>query len=174
MSNKKKIIIGVCIICLFLVSVAVSYSYFSARISGNETTSTISGTAAGLELTFTDGGTVIDGTNIIPGWSASKTFTVSNTGDETAYYKLKISNINNPLVNGGLSYSVSSTNGGVTIDKTLLPSVESVVGDKVSIGVGVTHNYTITTYYDNLSNDQKDDKGQTFSYTVSVVGVQNN
>ena len=55
---------------------AISYAYFSARIFGNESESTISGTAAYLELTFTDGTPEITATNIIPGWSASKTFKV--------------------------------------------------------------------------------------------------
>lgn len=72
MNNKKYKLISLTIIVLFIVSLAISFAYFSARIIGNESTSTVVGTAAYLELTFIDGEKQINATNVLPGWSEAK------------------------------------------------------------------------------------------------------
>ena len=172
MTNKKRIIISALIIGLFLISMGISYAFFSAKIFGNESESTITGTAAYLELTFADGNSTINGTNLIPGWSATKTFSVTNTGEKTAYYKLRITNIDNHLVSGGLFYSISSEDGGVNVDKRRVPISPRDASLSIAINVGVTHNYTITTYYDSLDFDQSGDLGKSFSYTVGIESVK--
>ena len=172
MQNKKKVFIGVLIISMLVVSLAISYAFFSARILNNENTSTMVGTAAYLELTFTDGNSTISGSNIIPGWSASKTFSVENTGERTAYYKLKIANISNPLVDGGLSYQITSNDGGENIEKRLVLTSTRYISESISIASGATHNYTITTYYDNIDADQSADLGKSFSYTITIESVK--
>lgn len=172
MKLNKKVLITITIIGLFLISMAISYAYFSARIFGNESESTISGTAAYLELTFTDGTPEITATNIIPGWSASKTFKVENTGEKTAYYKLVIKDITNPLVDGGLSYQITSNDGGDNIPKRAVLTSNRDISLPIEISVGEEHNYTITTYYNNLEVDQSADKGKTFSYTIGIESAK--
>lgn len=172
MSKNEKIYIGLIIIVLFIASLIVSYAYFSARIIGNESTSTIKGTAAYLELTFSDGSKQISASNIVPGWSDSKTFSVENTGEETAYYKLKISNITNPLVSGGLSFSITSSNGGATVTKQQVLNLTRVISDAVAIPINTTHNYTITTYYDRTETDQSPDLEESFSYTITIESTE--
>ena len=171
LSVKQKITLTALSIGMFILSLAVSYAFFSAKIFGNESTSTIVGTAAYLELTFTDGNNTINGTNLIPGWSQSKTFSVENTGDATAYYKLKITNITNPLVTGGLWYQITSNDGGESIPKRQVLTKTRDISLPIEIGVDVTHNYTVTTYYDNIDADQSADKGKSFSYKISIESV---
>lgn len=172
MSNNKKIIISLSIIGLLLVSIAISYAYFNAKILNNEKESTIVGTAAKLELTFIDGSPEISASGIIPGWSASKTFKVQNTGDRTAFYKLKIKDISNPLVDGGLSYQITSNDGGENISKRLVLSSTRDISLPIEIGVGEEHNYTITTYYNNIDGDQSSDLGKSFSFTIGIESVR--
>ena len=170
MNKKKKIIISLSITMVFLISIAISYAYFSAKINGNESASTVVATSANLELTFTDGVKQISASNILPGWSDSKTIKVENTGEQTAYYVIRISDITNPFVYGGISYDIVGDNG-VTIEKDTLPLMEMPVSSAIEIPVNTTHNYTITTYYNNLEESQKQDLGKSFSYTVSIEAV---
>lgn len=170
MSKRNKILVSISIIVLFIVSLLVSYAFFSARIYGNESTSTIVGTAAYLELTFSDGNKQINASNIVPGWSDSKTFKVKNTGEETAYYVIRISDITNPYIYGSISYDIVGDNN-VTIEKYTLPLMEMPVSSVIEIPINTTHNYTITTYYNNLEESQKQDLGKSFSYTVSIEAV---
>ena len=172
MSNNKKIIISLSIIGLLLISIAISYAYFNAKILNNEKESTIVGTAAKLELTFIDGSPEINASDIIPGWNASKTFKVQNTGDKTAFYKLKIKDISNPLVDGGLSYQITSNDGGENISKRLVLSSTRDISLPIEIGVGEEHNYTITTYYNNIDGDQSSDLGKSFSFTIGIESVR--
>ena len=167
---KQKITLTALSIGMFLISLAISYAYFSARIIGNESESTIVGTAAYLELTFTDGEKQINASNILPGWSESKTFKVENTGENTAYYVIRISDITNPYIYGSISYDIVGDNN-VTIEKDTLPLMEMPVSSVIEIPVNTTHNYTITTYYNNLEESQKQDLGKSFSYTVSIEAV---
>lgn len=171
MSRKKKIIISLSIIGMFLISLAVSYAYFSAVIYNNESTSTIVGTAAYLELTFEDGSPEISASDIIPGWSASKTFKVKNTGENTAYYVLKITDITNDLMPQGLSYKIESEDGGANITKDTIPYLPMAVSSVIELPVNTTHNYTITTYYNNLEYDQSTDIGKSFTYSVGIEAV---
>ena len=45
--------------------------------------------------------------------------------------------------------------------------MEMAVTGPIEIPINNTHEYTITTYYDNLEESQKNDLGKTFSYSVN-------
>ena len=112
MEKQEKIpniiaIIGA-IVLLVLAVVGLSYAFFSAFIKNGETDPSIEGTGANLSLVYTDGKSVITSSNIMPGWSATKTFTVTNNGEADTYYKLNISSITNEFVDGGLTFSIAS------------------------------------------------------------------
>ena len=169
MDTKQKIRISILIIGLFILSMTLSFAYFSAIITGSESTSTVEAIAANLELTYTDGNKQINANGIFPGWSDSKTFTVENTGDTTTYYVLKMTDItNNFKIDGSISYQITSSDGGANTSKTTLPSVEMPITVPIEIEEGKTHNYTITTYYNNLDENQEKDLGSTFSYTITI------
>ena len=171
--NRKKSIIFTCLGLLMLIlTLGVTYAYFYTNIAGVESASTLSGTGANLEVTFTDGNSTISGTNVFPGWSATKTFTVSNTGDDDTYYQLKLTKINNNLVTGGLSYQIVSTDGlGYTSEKEAVPTSDKNVGIPILIAKNATHNYRVTVYYNNLNVDQSSDANKNFSVTTTITGA---
>ena len=175
MSKKNKITILISIISLALVVMGVTYSYFKASTSGSETVSTVVGVSGKLEITYTDGTPQINASGIVPGWSASKTFTVENTGDALAYYKLKIIDVTNTFTIGdSISYELTSTDGGENISKTSLPYTSTFITDGIGIAVGETHHYTVTTYYNDLDEDQSPDLGKSFTYTITIEGAKDN
>ena len=168
--DKKPNIIAIigAIILLVLAVIGLSYAFFSAIIIGGETDTTIEGEGAKLSLVYTDGKSVITSSNIMPGWSATKTFTVTNNGEGTAYYKLNISNITNEFVTGGLTFSITSNDGGATIAETPVGTENRTISDTITIEVSKTHTYTVTAKYINLDTDQIPDLGKSFSYTIGI------
>ena len=171
--DKKPNVIAIigAVVLLILAVVGLSYAYFSAFVNGGEDDTTIEGTGAKLSLVYTDGKSVITSSNIMPGWSATKTFTVKNNGEGTAYYKLKIFDITNEFVEGGLTFSIASEDGGANIKETSVGTEDRTISPSVSIGVGVTHTYTVTAKYVNLEKDQTPDLGKSFSYTIGIEAV---
>ena len=115
------------------------------------------------------GTTNISESNKTPGWSESKTFKVENTGD-AGYYVIKITDINNPYIYGSISYSITGDNG-VTVAKDTLPLMDMPITGVIEMPKEGTHNYTITTYYNTLDENQTKDANKTFSYKVSIEGV---
>ena len=64
---------------LFLAVVGTTFAYFYNSVFGNEEASNIEITTAVMgDVVFSDG-EEIDGSNIYPGWYATKTFTIANT-----------------------------------------------------------------------------------------------
>ena len=172
--DKKPNMIAIigAVVLLILAVVGLSYAFFSAFIKNGETAPSIEGTGANLSLVYTDGKSVITSSNIMPGWSATKTFTVTNNGEADTYYKLNISNITNEFVEGGLTFSISSTDGGANIDETPVGTEDRTISQSILIAEGKTHTYTITAKYVNLDTDQTPDLGKSFSYTIGIEASQ--
>jgi hypothetical protein len=170
MKKEKKILITLSGLLLFvLMIIGFSYAYYSANIIGNETSTTITGTASTLSLSFTDGTDKIVGSNIAPGWSASKTFTVANTGTGLANYKLRVYDVSNPLVSGGITITYTSTNDGASLSNYALGTTEQLISQTIPINSGVSQVYTLTVNYINLDADQSSDLGKAFSFKIGII-----
>ena len=176
MEKQEKIpniiaIIGA-IVLLVLAVVGLSYAFFSAFIKNGETDPSIEGTGANLSLVYTDGKSVITSSNIMPGWSATKTFTVTNNGEADTYYKLNISSITNEFVDGGLTFSIASADGGTSVAEQAVGTTTRTISPSITIAEGATHTYTVTAKYINLNTDQTPDLGKSFSYTIGIEASQ--
>ena len=68
------------IVSLLVVVLSVSLAYFTAQIIGKGKNVTIN--SADLKIIFTDSDGSISGSNIEPGWTTSKKFTVTNKSNE--------------------------------------------------------------------------------------------
>lgn len=172
--DKKPNIIAIigAIVLLVLAVVGLSYAFFSAFIKNGETDPSIEGTGANLSLVYTDGKSVITSSNIMPGWSATKTFTVTNNGEADTYYKLNISNITNKFVEGGLTFSIASADGGTSVAEQAVGTTTRTISPSITIAEGATHTYTVTAKYINLNTDQTPDLGKSFSYTIGIEASQ--
>ena len=85
--KDKKFLFASVLVSVFLLTLGLTYAYFSLTVSGNDVAETINVDTTKLELKYTDGKKV-RATNIEPGWTMTKTITVVNTGNEEAYYTL--------------------------------------------------------------------------------------
>ena len=167
MRNKKKLIIGLSILMIFLIIIGVSYAYFTANMAGEEsTTITVKG---GKMLITYDGGDNITINNIFPddNPAAIKTFTVTgfnNTEIEMAY-KISLVVESNTFSDEALKYkliSENTDNNGEPAPSTELINITS--GESIiELGIGSfdvptdenkTHTYNLELYFSNQDYDQ--------------------
>ena len=162
------------IVSLLVVVLSVSLAYFTAQIIGKG--KDVSVTSANLQIVFTDSDGAISGSNIEPGWSDTKTFTVENNSKSEYKYNIVIKDLLNTFVTEGyLQYKITSTNNGynMTEFKDIPKSsvaTDAILAYSVVIPNGVTQSYTIEFKYANdESVDQSDDMGKKLSGTLFIT-----
>ena len=171
MQKKQTILV---VASLLVVVLSVTLAYFTAQIIGKGKDVSVS--SADLKIIFTDSDGAISGSNIEPGWSDTKTFTIENKSNETYKYNIVIQDLVNTFVTEGyLQYKITSTNGGYNmtefkdVPKSSAPK-DTILAYSVSIPVGVTQSYTIEFKYANdESVDQSDDMGKKLSGKLFIT-----
>ncbi|MBQ3142772.1 MAG: hypothetical protein IJB82_04625, partial [Bacilli bacterium] len=121
MNRNKKIITISIISVLFgiLLITGLTYAFIKANVLGNN--EDITGSFTNVKIDYTDDSS-ISGSNILPGWTQTKTMTISNPG-ETTVYNLNFNNLINTFETGYLMYTVTSNDGGCNVAKTSIPYV---------------------------------------------------
>ena len=162
------------IVSLLVVVLSVSLAYFTAQIIGKGKDVSVS--SADLKIIFTDRDGNIEGNDITPGWSNSKTFTVKNESNRAYKYDIIIKDLVNTFVTEGyLQYKITSTNNGYNMtDYVSVPksstATDTILAKNISIAVNVTQKYTIEFRYVNDENvDQSDDMGKKLSGTLFIT-----
>ena len=170
MQKKQTILV---VASLLVVVLSVTLAYFTAQIIGEG--KNISVSSADLKIVFTDTDGNIEGNDITPGWSNTKTFTVKNESNGTYKYDIIIKDLVNTFKTYKyLEYKITSTDGGYNMtDYSYLPKSNTkedvALAYEVSIDKGKTHTYTIEIKYVNdESVDQSIDMGQSLSGTIYI------
>ena len=171
MQRKKLTLV---IVSLLVVVLSVSLAWFTTQIIGKG--KDVSVTSANLQIVFTDSDGALTETDIEPGWTKTKTFTIKNDTKTEYKYNIVIKDLLNTFVtNGYLKYKITSTNNGYNmtefkdIPKSSAPK-DTILAYSVSIPVGVTQSYTIEFKYANDENvDQSDDMGKQLSGTLFIT-----
>ncbi len=171
MQKKQTILV---VASLLVVVLSVTLAYFTAQIIGKGKDVSVS--SADLKIIFTDSDGAISGSNIEPGWSDTKTFTIENKSNETYKYNIVIQDLVNTFVtNGYLQYKITSTNGGYNMTEFQdVPKSETATDTTLaysaSVDVGVTQTYTAEFKYSNdESADQSEDMGKTLSGKLFIT-----
>ena len=170
MQKKQTILV---VASLLVVVLSVTLAYFTAQIIGKGKDVLV--TSADLKIVFTDTDGNIEGNDITPGWSNSKTFTVKNESNGTYKYDIIIKDLVNTFKTYKyLEYKITSTDGGYNMtDYSYLPKSSTkedvALAYEISIDKGKTHTYTIEIKYVNdESVDQSIDMGQSLSGTIYI------
>ena len=170
MQKKQTILV---VASLLVIVLSVTLAYFTAQIIGKGKDVLV--TSADLKIIFTDTDGNIEGSNITPGWSNSKTFTVKNESNGTYKYDIIIKDLINTFKTYKyLEYKITSTDGGYNMtDYSYLPKASTkedvALAYEISIDKGKTHTYTIEIKYVNDEYvDQSIDMGQSLSGTIYI------
>ena len=170
MQKKQTILV---VASLLVIVLSVTLAYFTAQIIGEG--KNISVTSTDLKIVFTDTDDNIEGNDITPGWSNSKTFTVKNESNGTYKYDIIIKDLVNTFKTYKyLQYKITSTDGGYNMtDYSYLPKASTkedvALAYEVSIDKGKTHTYKIEIKYVNDEYvDQSIDMGKSLSGTIYI------
>ena len=175
MENKKKYI-AVAISILLVATIMLigfTFAYYRTRIVGNKSEEpSISVQSKKIEVVYSDDKSTITADSIDLGWSATKEFSVENTGDETIKYNIIFDNVSNEFDLPGWFYELFQVlpNGekeSVTPGVLLKDEVQVVTYD-IAINPGETHNYELNIFYDDIGEDQSDDMGKSMSLRVNI------
>ncbi len=184
MKNNKKSLILAIVLLLVVVIAGVSFAYFSAIITGSESSSTIYMDAGELSITYSDNSNALDvsATKIYPRdeeWITKKfKVTGNNTTELAMYYKVKLV-IDNNEFEDSLTYSLDSVNtsdNGKVIasitDGTISGTTTEELGQGYFIaGEDKEHNYTLKIYFKDNNEDQNKYQKAKFAAHIEIEGA---
>ncbi|NLL01897.1 MAG: hypothetical protein GX265_02620 [Mollicutes bacterium] len=170
------------IVVTLIVTIGISFAYFTAQFTGGETTDTITVTGGRMNITY-DGGPNINIANIIPDNSpaAIKTFTVTgnNNTEIPMGYKLSLVVEANDFSEEALKYKLNGTN--TDNNGTVAPNIDMTnigTGTKtielgtatfdVPTGGNKIHTYRLEIYFPNQEYNQNIDQEKTFGAYVLI------
>ena len=173
--KDNKILFGTLIVLLLLLTVGLSYAYFSTSVKGNDNAKDVIVEAGTLKLTYTDG-PAINAQYIKPGWSTTKEVSVKNNGTLDAYYNIIWQTLTNTITNNELVLSATCQrlNASGTVEGTCesisqAPISDMTIAKKISIESGITHKYTFTILFKETNADQNYNQGKEFN---GVLGIE--
>lgn len=191
--KSKTVIVSIIgtILTIAIVSLGVTYAFFSANISGSESGSTIV-TEAGIMQIAVSGGNNVTAENIMPDndnpWGTKTiTLTGTNTTEKSMSYKIKLVVDNNEFKKANMQYTLTSTNtgnnGAVITSVTTATDITATVGASQVLGgttqVGyflnaseVAHTYVLKLFYPETNTDQSEDMGAKFAAHIVVESVK--
>ena len=174
--KDKKFIFASVLVAVFLLTVGLTYAYFSLTVSGNDVAETINVNTTKLELKYTDGKEV-KANGIEPGWTMTKTLTIENTGTEEVFYDLGWQDLTNEIEQDELKISGTCDSGSCEdIEESIVPLVSNQKASSgkvvnpyksgIAIAGGETHSYTIKLEFINYT-----DKAQNYNQGKRLYGV---
>ena len=174
MKDDKKYIYVVAVLLLVVVALGISYAWFSAIITGNDTAKNNKVVTGDLELTYTDTNEIsLD--NVIPGDSFTKKVSVKNTGTLDVKYNLVWQSLTNTITNNELVIEAtckrlnsSGTEEG-TCESISQTSVSSnTIKKEISIEPNITHEYTVKVTFIDTGEPQNYNKNKSFNGKLGI------
>ena len=164
MKEKKYLIYGITIVLLTIIGVTLAY--FITEIEGNKKDITLN--TGDLRVIFNNG-EKIEGIDIEPGWSITKTFSIENKSKQEYKYNIVIQDLVNTFVSDNLVYKITSTNNGHNMtDYEILPksdtAEDTILTYSTTISGRTKQEYTIEVKFKEEDRNQYEDMGK------SIIG----
>ncbi len=172
-SNKKKrIVLGVMLIAVVVVTLASTFAYFVSNTQSEPEKLTV--TTGTLALTFSDNNAGITATSLSLGQSTTKQFKIENTGTLDVTTNMLWNNLVNTYTEGSLTYtfeySTSETGPWIAVPNASgnIPQSESAsdktLAPDIIIPAHTTYYYQLTITLNHLADvDQTADKDAVLS-----------
>ena len=187
MNDKKISIITIVsmILSLLLITIGLSFAYFTANITNTEESTTINVTGGVMTIHYDSEGQEINAPNIEPSDDpfGTKTFTLTgnNTTNEDMQYHIILIVEENTFTENALKYKLTSTN---TDDNgQVAPSIEELTGipsgenQEVFLGNAhfssptegnKVHTYNLELYFPETGENQNHDMDKTFKAHIEI------
>ena len=186
--NKKKIImLFIALGMIITIITGITFSYLAPTINNLENESTVAFNAGVIAIDFKNKTNQIEVSDILPGWSETKTFSLTATNTtsirkaDAMNYSLKLIVESNTFSDNAISVSLKSTNtsNNGTIAE-IIPGTLLSGASEVSLGFGsfdatkeigaggVTHDFELTVSFPEQYRSQSSDMGKHLSAHVTI------
>ena len=186
--NKKKIImLFIALGMIVTIITGVTFSYLAPTINNLENESTVAFNAGVIAIDFKNGTSQIEASDILPGWSETKTFSLIATNTtsirkaDAMNYSLKLIVESNTFSDNAISVSLKSTNtsNNGTIAE-IIPGTLLSGASEVSLGfgsfdatkeigeAGAIHDFELTVSFPEQYRSQNSDMGKHLSAHVTI------
>ena len=174
---------------LLTAVIGTTFAYFTATVTGNETSKNVNVTTADMSVVYTQGDKVSIA-NLVPGQAIpAMTFNVKNSGQSAVDYKLAWQDVNKSWtaeslatngkggVDTDIQYTISACDETYTTCNTVvhassvLPNADGDIttAETLTLAAGATAYYKVQVVFtDNKTAAQDALQGQTFGGTVVV------
>lgn len=186
MEKKSRVTLFIIILSIILILTGVSFAFFTAKIDGSESTSTIVADSGHMTIVYDNGSGNITAHNLAPDNAAfaTKTFTLTgtNTTNKTMPYTLTLIIDNNTFSTNTISYTLTSTNTGT--NGTIVPSIATQTPiatgtSTITLGTGTfvladtkVHTYVLSLYFIDTGSDQSTDMSKYFAAHIGITAGQ--
>ena len=169
MKEKKYLLYGICL--SLLIVIGVTLAYFITEIEGNKKDVTLN--TGDLRVIFNNG-EKIEGIDIEPGWSITKTFSIENKSKTEYKYNIVIQDLVNTFVSDNLVYKITSTNNGYNMtDYEVLPKSDTqedtILTYSTTISGRTKQEYTIEVKFKEEDRNQYEDMGKTITGKIYIT-----
>ncbi len=172
--NYFKIWLYTALFLIIITLAPISYAFFTTSVTGNSLALNNVIESGILRLKLTDGNVVGTTTNMIPGSSITKSFTIENTGTITAHYSVYLKDVLNEFADkSDLVYEIIGTSDGSnmpysTLSQVRAPSRNAKIIDNITIDSGEIHSYSLILRFLNKNEAQDDNMNKSFSATIGL------
>jgi len=166
--KDKKILYGIIVAFIFLLSIGLTYAYFSVTTNVVGDRNDIKASVGTLNILYTDGPEIV-AEKIQPGWNTYKSFTVKNTGTLIAYYSILWASLVNEITNDELVYQIScesSVGNCPNVSTTPVSNSDLLTG--IAIEPGEEHSYDIYFDFIETGSTQNYNQGKKFNGVINI------
>ena len=172
--KDRKYIYMIVILTLVVLALGLSYAWFNAVITGNDTAKKNTVVTGDLKLTYTDTNEM-SLSNAFPGDSFEKVISVKNAGTVNLNYNLIWQELNNGITNNELVIEAtckrlnsSNTEEGTCETIAQTPINSNTIKNNILIEPSITHEYTIKVTFIDTGESQNYNKNKTFTGKLGI------
>ena len=167
--KDKKILYGIIVAFVFLLSIGLTYAYFSVTTTVVGDRNDIKAEIGTLNILYTDGPEIL-AESVQPGWTTTKTIKVENTGSLKAFYSIDWASITNEITNDELILSaICTSDTGACDNIASTPITGEKIVSRQGINPGEEQTYVITFEFTEISSTQNYNQGKKFNGVLNVI-----
>ena len=174
--KKKKIIIYSSIIVLIVLTIILftTYAFITTKVSGNSSGKKYQAISKIIRIEYSDGKETLSSNindTFTPGSVITKTFTVTNTGDDDIDYTICLKNVINTFTRiNDITYELYDSSN-TKIYEGIFPKTDNTISDTYKLKKNESTTYTLKVIYNNSEENQIVDSGKKIDAKISFVGA---
>lgn len=175
--QHMKIFIMTIIVSVFFALIGTTYAYFQIRIIENENKESVNVKATYLAVKYIDGTASFSGVSngyVFPGETFTKTFTVENTGTDTAYFNIILKDVINTFKRTEDWTYVLKIDDAIIAGPTEFPASNTIIYTENNLAVNSSKTYKLEITYAKIDDPtlQEEDRVSELAASIDIEGTK--